>query len=55
MDVLAHMRVFRKVVERDSFSKAALDLNQSAAAISKQVRQRRRIWRPCCWCARRGA
>ena len=39
MDVLAHMRVFRKVVERDSFSKAAQDLNQSAAAISKQVRQ----------------
>ncbi|NBV17312.1 LysR family transcriptional regulator [Janthinobacterium sp.] len=39
MDVLAHMRVFRAVVERDSFSKAALELNQSAAAISKQVRQ----------------
>jgi len=39
MDVLAHMRVFRKVVERDSFSKAAQDLNQSAAAISKPVRQ----------------
>ncbi len=39
MDVLAHMRVFRAVVECDSFSKAALALNQSAAAISKQVRQ----------------
>ncbi len=39
MDVLAHMRVFRAVVERDSFSKAAQELNQSAAAISKQVRQ----------------
>ncbi|MDN2710825.1 LysR family transcriptional regulator [Janthinobacterium sp. SUN118] len=39
MDVFAHMRVFRAVVERDSFSKAALELNQSAAAISKQVRQ----------------
>ena len=39
MDVLAHMRVFRKVVERDSFSKAAQDLHQSAAAISKQLRQ----------------
>ena len=38
MDILAHMRVFRTVVERDSFSKAALDMNQSAAAISKQVR-----------------
>lgn len=39
MDVLALMRVFRTVVERDSFGKAALELNQSAAAISKQVRQ----------------
>ena len=39
MDVLALMRVFRAVVERDSFSKAALELNQSAAAVSKQVRQ----------------
>jgi DNA-binding transcriptional LysR family regulator len=39
MDWLAHMRVFRRVVERKSFSKAALDLEQSTAAISKQVRQ----------------
>ena len=39
MDVLALMRVFRAVVERDSFSKAAQELNQSAAAVSKQVRQ----------------
>jgi DNA-binding transcriptional LysR family regulator len=33
------MRVFRRVVERASFSKAAEDLRQSTAAISKQVRQ----------------
>jgi DNA-binding transcriptional LysR family regulator len=39
MDLLAHMRVFRRVVERASFSKAAEDLRQSTAAISKQVRQ----------------
>jgi len=39
MDWLAHMRVFRRVVERNSFSKAAADLQQSTAAVSKQVRQ----------------
>ncbi|MDC8756424.1 LysR family transcriptional regulator [Janthinobacterium fluminis] len=39
MDVVAAMRVFRQVVQRDSFSKAAEDLRQSAAAVSKQVRQ----------------
>jgi DNA-binding transcriptional LysR family regulator len=39
MDLLAHMRVFRRVVERNSFSKAAEDLRQSTAAVSKQVRQ----------------
>ena len=39
MDLLAAMRTFRRVVERDSFSKAAEDLGQSTAAVSKQVRQ----------------
>ncbi|WPC06812.1 LysR family transcriptional regulator [Pseudomonas benzenivorans] len=39
MDLLAAMRSFRRVVERGSFSKAAEDLGQSAAAVSKQVRQ----------------
>ncbi|MBC3338935.1 MULTISPECIES: LysR family transcriptional regulator [Pseudomonas] len=39
MDVLVAMRTFRRVVERDSFSLAAVDLGQSTAAVSKQVRQ----------------
>lgn len=39
MDVWAAMRTFRRVVERDSFSLAAVDLGQSTAAVSKQVRQ----------------
>ncbi|WP_347901136.1 LysR substrate-binding domain-containing protein [Pseudomonas purpurea] len=39
MDVLMAMRTFRRVVERASFSQAALDLRQSTAAVSKQVRQ----------------
>lgn len=39
MDLLAAMRTFRRVVERDSFSQAAADLGQSTAAVSKQVRQ----------------
>lgn len=39
MDVLLAMRTFRRVIERGSFSKAAVDLNQSTAAVSKQVRQ----------------
>ncbi|MCP1446559.1 DNA-binding transcriptional LysR family regulator [Pseudomonas sp. GGS8] len=39
MDVWVAMRTFRRVVERDSFSLAALDLGQSTAAVSKQVRQ----------------
>ncbi|AOY00905.1 LysR family transcriptional regulator [Jeongeupia sp. USM3] len=39
MDLLAAMRTFRRVVELDGFSKAAVDLGQSAAAVSKQVRQ----------------
>lgn len=39
MDLIEAMRTFRRVVERDSFSKAAEDLHQSAAAVSKQVRQ----------------
>ena len=39
MDLLGAMRTFRRVVELDSFSKAAADLGQSTAAVSKQVRQ----------------
>lgn len=39
MDVLVAMRTFRRVVERGSFSLAAIDLGQSTAAVSKQVRQ----------------
>ncbi|MBM3103670.1 LysR family transcriptional regulator [Pseudomonas sp. V1] len=39
MDVLLAMRTFRRVVERGSFSQAAVDLGQSTAAVSKQVRQ----------------
>jgi len=39
MDLLAAMRTFRRVVERASFSQAAVDLGQSTAAVSKQVRQ----------------
>src|SRR5438445_11833677 len=39
MDLLAALRTFRRVVERDSFSQAAADLGQSTAAVSKQVRQ----------------
>ncbi|MNF65816.1 HTH-type transcriptional regulator DmlR [compost metagenome] len=38
MDVLLAMRTFRRVVERGSFSLAAVDLGQSTAAVSKQVR-----------------
>lgn len=39
MDLLVAMRTFRRVVELDGFSKAAVDLGQSTAAVSKQVRQ----------------
>ena len=39
MDVLAAMRTFRRVVQRGSFNLAAVDLQQSTAAVSKQVRQ----------------
>ncbi|NQD94317.1 LysR family transcriptional regulator, partial [Pseudomonas sp. CrR25] len=39
MDLFSTMRTFRRVVELDSFGKAAEDLGQSTAAVSKQVRQ----------------
>lgn len=39
MDLLAAMRAFRRVVELQSFNKAAEELRQSNASISKQIRQ----------------
>ncbi|WP_043616906.1 LysR family transcriptional regulator [Ensifer sp. ZNC0028] len=39
MDLLAAMRSFRRVIELQSFNKAAEELGQSNASISKQVRQ----------------
>ncbi|OCP00617.1 MULTISPECIES: LysR family transcriptional regulator [unclassified Ensifer] len=39
MDLLAVMRSFRRVVELQSFNKAAEELGQSNASISKQIRQ----------------
>lgn len=39
MDLLAAMRSFRRVVELQSFSKAAEEQGQSNASISKQIRQ----------------
>lgn len=39
MDVLLAMRAFRRVVERNSFYKAAEDLAVTPAALSKQIKQ----------------
>ncbi|MGO2369055.1 MAG: LysR substrate-binding domain-containing protein [Serratia sp. (in: enterobacteria)] len=39
MDVLLAMRAFRRVVERNSFYKAAEDLSVTPAALSKQIKQ----------------
>ncbi len=39
MDVLLTMRAFRRVVERNSFYKAAEDLAITPAALSKQIKQ----------------
>ncbi len=39
MDKLTALRVFRRVVERQSFSRAARDLRLSNAAVSKNVRE----------------
>lgn len=39
MDKLTALRVFRRVVERESFSRAARDLSLSNAAVSKNVRE----------------
>ena len=39
MDKLTALRVFRRVVERESFSRAARDLRLSNAAVSKNVRE----------------
>jgi len=39
MDKLTALRVFRRVVERESFSRAAKDLTLSTAAVSKNVRE----------------
>ncbi|HZH28281.1 MAG TPA: LysR family transcriptional regulator [Azospirillaceae bacterium] len=38
MDLISAMRSFRRVAERESFSKAAEDLNLSPAGLSKQIR-----------------
>lgn len=39
MDKLTALRVFRRVVERESFSRAAKDVGLSSAAVSKNVRE----------------